>query len=51
MFFFEKGTYIDVSLMGWWHKQLLDGRRKPRADGYKGITVRWNYDAYITSEF
>jgi len=44
MFFFEKGTCIDVCLMGLWHKQLLYCRRKPRADGYKGITVRWDYD-------
>jgi len=45
MFFFKKGTYIDVCLMGLWHKQLLNGRRKQRADCYKGITVRWDYDA------
>jgi hypothetical protein len=39
----KRDTYIDICLMGLWHKQLLDGRRRPRADGYKGITVRWNY--------
>jgi hypothetical protein len=44
----KRGTYIDICLMGLWHKQLLDGRRKPRADGYKGITVRWNYATSYT---
>jgi hypothetical protein len=48
MFFFEKGRYIYVCLMGLWHKQLLDSRRKPRANGYKGITICWNYDANYT---
>jgi hypothetical protein len=37
-----------TGLMGLWHKQLLGGRSKPHADGYKGITICWNYDASYT---
>jgi hypothetical protein len=48
MFFFEKGRYFDVCLMGLWHEQPLDDRRKLRADGYKGIAIRWNYEASYT---